>query len=303
MTRRIVKLSSFYLLAVSVLFPVGVFATEEYAEKTGQSCEVCHVDPGGGPALTPEGEAFRRGLEPTGVFGPFASLRRVIRGAVHYVHLLAAVFWFGTIMYVHFVLRPAYAARGLPKAEVRIGLGGIVVMAVTGTILTLMRISSWDMLLHTRFGVLLVVKICLFALMVALAMTAVFIVGPRLARKPQPLGDPDKHTLTLDELARFDGKAGRPAYAAYRQKVYDMSASRVWEDGVHFGRHQAGLDLSDVLEQSPHGEEKMVSVPCVGDLVDAEKRQPTSQRAFYMLAYLNLGIVFVILFVVSLWRW
>jgi len=304
MTRRFARLSSLYLLAVLVFSPICTLATEEYAEQTGQSCEICHIDPAGGPELTPEGEAFRKRLEPTGVFEPFARVRRVVRGLVHYLHLLTAVFWFGTIMYVHFVLRPAYAARGLPKAEVRIGLSGIVVIAVTGTVLTLFRVSSWDMLLHSRFGVLLVIKICLFALMVILAMIAVFVVGPKLARKTDTPGDTDKDTLTLDELARFDGKDGRPACAAYQGRIYDMSDSKFWKDGVHFARHQAGLDLSESLEQAPHGKEKIIAMPCVGELVEVQGQQhPSPQKAFYVLAYLNLALVFLILFVVSLWRW
>ena len=30
-------------------------ATEEYATKTGQSCDACHVDPAGGGELTAQG--------------------------------------------------------------------------------------------------------------------------------------------------------------------------------------------------------------------------------------------------------
>ena len=46
--------------------------------------------------------------------------------------------------------------------------------------------------------------------------------------------------FTLEELAKFDGKEGRPAYVAYKGKVYDVSESWMWEDGDHQGLQEAG---------------------------------------------------------------
>ena len=305
MKKNLVQLAVVSFLAFLIAFPLCAFGTEEYAEQAGKSCEECHVDPAGGLELTPEGVKFREVLEPSPLFKPLASLRRIVRGIVLYLHLLTAIFWFGTILYVHFVLKPAYAAGGLPKAEVRIGLTGIVVMATTGTILTLMRISSWDMLLHTRFGVLLLIKICLLCIMVALALIAVFVVGPKLKKRAHPMRGGGKQALTVDELAQFDGREGRAAYIAYEGHIYDVSDSKLWEEGLHFGKHRAGLDLSDYLEQAPHDREKLFSVPRVGDLIDSMETAPTPmpQKVFYMLAYLNLILVFLITFIVSLWRW
>jgi predicted heme/steroid binding protein/uncharacterized membrane protein len=293
------------VLAIFIAFPPCGFGTEEYAEQTGKSCGECHVDPAGGPELTSEGAEFREHLQPSTVFIPFASPRRVARGIVLYLHLLTAIFWFGTILYVHFVLKPAYAVGGLPKAEVRIGLTGIAVMAVTGAILTFMRISSWDMLLHTRFGLLLLVKICLFGIMIILALMAVFVVGPKLKKRELPISGPKKQTFTMDELARFDGREGRRAYIAYEGHIYDVSDSKLWEGGIHFGKHRAGLDLSAFLEQAPHDRQKLFSLPRVGRLIDSTERGPTPapRMAFYILAYINLILVFLITFVVSLWRW
>ena len=293
------------VLAFFIAFPICAFGIEEYAEQTGKSCQECHVDPAGGPELTSEGAEFREYLQPSTVFIPFASPRRVVRGIVLYLHLLTAIFWFGTILYVHFVLKPAYAVGGLPKAEVRIGLTGIAVMAVTGAILTFMRISSWDMLLHTRFGLLLLVKICLFGIMVILALMAVFVVGPKLKKRELPISEPKKQAFTMDELARFDGREGRPAYIAYEGHIYDVSDSKLWEGGIHFGKHRPGLDLSAFLEQAPHDREKLLSLPRVGKLIESTERGPTPapQRVFYILAYMNLILVFLITFIVSLWRW
>ncbi len=292
------------VLAFFIAFIPCAFGTEEYAEQTGKSCVECHVDPAGGPELTSEGAEFREHLQPSSVFIPFASLRRTVRGVVLYLHLLTAIFWLGTILYVHFVLKPAYAVGGLPKAELRIGLTGIGVMAVTGAILTFMRISSWDMLLNTRFGLLLLLKICLFGIMVILALTAVFVVGPKLKKRELPISGPRKQILTMDELARFDGREGRPAYIAYEGHIYDVSDSKLWEGGIHFRKHRAGLDLSALLEQAPHDRGKLFSLSHVGKLIDSTEKEPTPapQRVFYILAYMNLILVFLITFIVSLWR-
>jgi len=305
MRKDLIQLVALSVLAFSIAFPPCTFGTEEYAEQTGKSCEECHADPAGGRELTSEGAKFREHLQPSTVFIPFAKLGRAVRGIVLYLHLLTAIFWFGTILYVHFILKPAYAAGGLPKAEVRIGLTGIAVMAVTGAILTFMRISSWDMLLHTRFGVLLLIKICLFGIMVILALIAVFVVGPKLKKRELPISGPKKQTLTMDELARFDGREGRRAFIAYEGHIYDVSDSKPWKGGIHFGKHRAGLDLSAFLEQAPHDRQKLFSLPRVGRLIDSTERGPTPapRMAFYILAYINLILVFLITFVVSLWRW
>jgi hypothetical protein len=40
--------------------------------------------------------------------------------------------WFGTILYVHLLLKPAYASHGLPRGELIVGWGSIALIAVTG---------------------------------------------------------------------------------------------------------------------------------------------------------------------------
>jgi len=107
-------------LTLVLFYPPISLATEEFAEKTGMECTSCHIDPSGGSVLTEEGEEFRKGLESKHI-GPHKirkgiSLLRFISG---YLHILAAVFWFGTILYVHIVLKPAYAAGGLPKNYIK----------------------------------------------------------------------------------------------------------------------------------------------------------------------------------------
>jgi predicted heme/steroid binding protein len=73
--------------------------------------------------------------------------------------------------------------------------------------------------------------------------------------------------FTLKELAKYDGKGGKPAYVAYKGKVYDVSASSFWLDGDHFGAHQTGKDLTEELELAPHGGEVLERTKLVGVLV------------------------------------
>lgn len=70
----------------------------------------------------------------------------------------------------------------------------------------------------------------------------------------------------MEELARFDGRDGRPAYLAYAGKVYDVTDSFLWRDGRHQALHRAGQDLTEALGQAPHGPELLERFPVVGIL-------------------------------------
>jgi predicted heme/steroid binding protein len=288
----------------------SAFATEEYAMQTGKECAFCHVNPSGGGELTSTGKAFQaqKHLGHPRTSTPLETiLPHMLRLLVGYAHLLTAILWFGTILYVHLVLKPAYASQGLPRGEVRVGLLSMVIMALTGAILTHYRVTSLDVLLHTRFGILLLVKVGLFCIMAGSALVAVLVIGPRLRARngavtPDPRG---KTTFTPDELAFFDGSEGRPVYFGYNGKVYDATPSRLWKGGTHVGRHPAGRDLGEFLGQAPHGEEKVMALACVGTLTASSVavRRPLPERVFYVMAYMNLVMVFLIVFIVALWRW
>jgi predicted heme/steroid binding protein len=73
--------------------------------------------------------------------------------------------------------------------------------------------------------------------------------------------------FTLEELKTYDGKDGRPAYVAYKGKVYDVTDDYLWIDGDHQGEHQAGKDLTEDMARAPHGEETLERVRLVGVLV------------------------------------
>lgn len=291
------------------LFPYVSHATTEYARQTGMECRECHVDLVGGGLLTKAGEQFLSDMKVKGLYRPLSKTQRVVRFFIGYIHLFTAVAWFGTILYVHILLKPAYAARGLPKGELFLGWLSIIVLAVTGTLLTIARIPKWEVLYTTRFGILLSIKILLFLVMASTAAAVTFFIGPRLKRKLRNRWETEikkgRQDLTVEELHSFDGKEGRPAFIAYKGKVYDVTQSKLWKDGSHARKHLAGHDLTDALKTAPHEEDKILPMPAVGKLIEAGQKipRPLPERVFYAMAYMNLGFVFLILFIIALWKW
>lgn len=292
------------LLLFSFLSPSLSHSTPEYAGQTGRDCKICHVEATGGD-LTKAGEDFREDLRMKGKHRPLHPFQRVIRLIIGYLHLLTAIAWFGTILYVHILLKPAYAAKGLPKGELILGWLGITLLSVTGIPLTIARIPAWDALYTTRFGILLSIKIILFLVMVTSAAVVTFVIGPRLRKRnvQVPLGK--KTRFTLEELSRVDGGEKRPAYIGYKGKIYDVSSSKLWIEGNHVRKHLAGTDLTDALKTAPHGEEKIFQMPQVGELISSETKiqKPAREKVFYFMAYMNLIFVFLITFVIALWKW
>jgi predicted heme/steroid binding protein len=74
--------------------------------------------------------------------------------------------------------------------------------------------------------------------------------------------------MTSKELAEFDGRDGRKAYVAVNGKIYDVSASPLWEKGDHQGAHQAGTDLTEELKTAPHVRSVIERFPVVAQLTD-----------------------------------
>jgi len=80
--------------------------------------------------------------------------------------------------------------------------------------------------------------------------------------------------FTLEELKQFDGRDDRPAYMAYKGKVYDVTESFLWINGDHQGQHEAGKDITNEMKFAPHGEEMLERIKLVGVLVSAfEKKE------------------------------
>jgi predicted heme/steroid binding protein len=299
-------LFSIFIVLVMLFIPCTAFATPEYAERSEQGCLTCHVDEEGGGKLTREGLEFAASgytWPPIGGYRVLGPIQKPVRLVIGVIHIVAAFLWYGTILYVHLMLRPGYAARGLPKGEVMLGLISMLIVGISGMLLTISRIRSLDVLYMSQWGQLLSLKIIFYSIMISSALFTVLFVGPKLKKGKLKAEIPDNKIFDPLTLQAFDGNNESPAFIAYNGQVYDMSALKLWKKGTHM-KHQAGRDLTDFLPKAPHGEEKLETVPIVGTY-DATLKPPTTfaQTAFYFIAYMNLFIVFVVLFVIAYWRW
>lgn len=86
--------------------------------------------------------------------------------------------------------------------------------------------------------------------------------------------------MTLEDLANYDGRDGRKAYVAVNGKIYDVTASPLWDNGDHQGAHQAGADLSDDLPRAPHVRAVIERFPVVGQL---EAPEPQKKKGLFGL--------------------
>jgi predicted heme/steroid binding protein len=84
------------------------------------------------------------------------------------------------------------------------------------------------------------------------------------------VGSPANRSLTLQELARYDGKDGNQCLVAVDGDVYLIEGFDLWKDGEHIpsgGRARCGLDLTEVMDkESPHGRSKLQLLKKVGTL-------------------------------------
>jgi predicted heme/steroid binding protein/uncharacterized membrane protein len=283
-----------------------LLATPDYAKQTGYECGKCHVDVIGGGTLTPVGEAFLESQKAKGQYRQLTTTQHVVRLIVGYLHMVAAIVWFGTIMYVHILLKPAYASKGLPKGELRLGWLSMATLLVTGTLLTVARMPNLEAFTTTRFGILLTIKISLFLIMLSSAFVVTIFIGPKMRQRlKSPVAVCLSREITPEQLLAFDGKEGRPAYIAYKGIIYDITNSRLWKNGQHMMKHHAGTDLTEVLKTAPHGEDKVLAMTQAGMLIASDRKpeKPLYEKVFYFFAYMNLILVFIIIFVISLWRW
>lgn len=97
-------------------------------------------------------------------------------------------------------------------------------------------------------------------------------VAPATAVPAAPAPDAWKtRSFTAEELKKYDGKEGRPVYAAVDGIVYDLTRSKYWKGGSHMKMHSSGADLTkDIKERAPKGIHKggkiLEKMPKVGVL-------------------------------------
>lgn len=79
-----------------------------------------------------------------------------------------------------------------------------------------------------------------------------------------PTPSTTEKTFTLEELAKYNGQNGNPAYVAVSGKVYDLSS--VFNSGSHYS-HYAGKELTTAFF-SRHVESEITKYPLVGKLAN-----------------------------------
>jgi predicted heme/steroid binding protein len=76
-------------------------------------------------------------------------------------------------------------------------------------------------------------------------------------------------SYTLEELALYDGKNGNDCLVAVDGDVYLIEGFALWVEGEHItsgGRARCGFDLTEVIDESPHGRSKLELLKKVGTL-------------------------------------
>ncbi len=85
------------------------------------------------------------------------------------------------------------------------------------------------------------------------------------AQQPVPVVNETK-TFTSEELAKFNGKDGNPAYVAINGVVYDVTNNAAWAAATHFGLN-AGNDLTTAFTSCHAGSDILSNLPVVGNLI------------------------------------
>ncbi len=80
-------------------------------------------------------------------------------------------------------------------------------------------------------------------------------------------------SLTSEELSEYNGKDGAKSYTSYKGIVYDVSDSKLWKLGEHFGL-EAGKDLTEDMAEAPHGDEVFQGFVVIGTLSDFTDEEP-----------------------------
>ena len=79
--------------------------------------------------------------------------------------------------------------------------------------------------------------------------------------------------MTLEKLKQYNGQNKQKAYIAYKGNVYDVSSSTLWKNGMHQKIHEAGLDLTDAMENAPHAEEVFADFEIVDTLDEKDENK------------------------------
>jgi predicted heme/steroid binding protein len=99
--------------------------------------------------------------------------------------------------------------------------------------------------------------------------------------------------MTKNELAKNDGRDGRPAYVAVNGTIYDVTASPLWRGGNHQDSHHAGHDLTEELKSAPHVRAVVERFPVVGRLEEEKPPQAVSHVKALLIAIITAAVIFL----------
>jgi len=121
-----------------------------------------------------------------------------------------------------------------------------------------------------------IVIIVVLSAVVIVSSIAIFFVWRNLNRtdikqNSQGVGQSSKQdsSISLDEVAKHTGKNGNSCWVAVDGIVYEISGFVLWVEGEHKpsgGRAKCGKDLSEAIQQSPHGKSKLKLLKEIGPL-------------------------------------
>lgn len=94
--------------------------------------------------------------------------------------------------------------------------------------------------------------------------------------------------MKQSEVKEYNGKEGKRAYIIYKDKIYDVTDSKLWKNGTHMNRHKAGEDLTSFISMAPHGEELLErdNIKYIGELEKEES--PVDKKQKYRDLYSKL---------------
>ncbi len=117
----------------------------------------------------------------------------VVAVIVDWLHLVAAAFWVGGMLYIATSYLPILKSRLLAERARSLvsllpyyspwAIVGVAIMAVTGPISATVHLTSWDQLLSTAYGRALVVKILLVGGLLLTSAVHVLLLRPRLRKE------------------------------------------------------------------------------------------------------------------------
>jgi predicted heme/steroid binding protein len=87
-------------------------------------------------------------------------------------------------------------------------------------------------------------------------------------------GESTDRSYTLEQLAEHDGQEGTDCLVAVDGDVYLIEGFALWQMGEHTpsgGRARCGLDLTEVIDESPHGRSKLGLLRKVGNLIQSSE--------------------------------